>query len=112
MLTDICKKNNLTQKQKMSMMRSKLTNIMFNKDIFVHLILNNILTLRNIVSVKECNWKNCKKKNIKLMKCKRCKSVYYCSKICQKKDWILSNKSHKSVCKVSKKRDYSITICN
>ena len=38
--------------------------------------------------------KTCLKENVKLLTCGRCKSVYYCSKECQKKDW----KSHKAVC--------------
>lgn len=38
--------------------------------------------------------KTCLKENVKLLHCGRCKSVFYCSKDCQKKDW----KSHKAVC--------------
>ena len=38
--------------------------------------------------------KTCLKENVKLLNCGRCKSVFYCSKDCQKKDW----KSHKAVC--------------
>jgi len=41
--------------------------------------------------------KTCLKENIKLLACGRCKSVFYCSKDCQKKDW----KSHKAVCVVA-----------
>lgn len=38
--------------------------------------------------------KTCLKENVKLLHCGRCKSVFYCSKDCQKKDW----KSHRAVC--------------
>ena len=38
--------------------------------------------------------KTCLKENVTLMTCGRCKSVFYCSKDCQKKDW----KTHKAVC--------------
>lgn len=41
--------------------------------------------------------KTCLKENVKLLTCGRCKSVHYCSKDCQKKDW----KSHKAVCAVA-----------
>ena len=41
--------------------------------------------------------KTCLKENVKLLTCGRCKSVIYCSKDCQKKDW----KSHKAVCAVA-----------
>ena len=41
--------------------------------------------------------KTCLKENVKLLTCGRCKSVFYCSKDCQKKDW----KSHKAVCAVA-----------
>ena len=29
-------------------------------------------------------------------KCKKCFTIYYCSKVCQKKDW----KQHKKICKI------------
>lgn len=66
----------------------------------------NQRTLRNIVTLQQCNWYKCMKKDIKLKKCRQCMSVFYCSKLCQKKDW----KMHKKCCTVSKKRDYSITF--
>ena len=48
--------------------------------------LDNIQTMQNILGLKQCNWINCRNKKQKLKLCK-CKQVYYCSKICQKKDW-------------------------
>lgn len=48
----------------------------------------------NVMMIKQCNY--CHKKNAKLKTCKNCRNVLYCSKLCQKKDWNLSN--HKSKC--------------
>lgn len=45
-----------------------------------------------VVSLGMC--KTCLKENVQLQRCGRCKSVFYCSKECQKKDW----RSHKAVC--------------
>ena len=50
---------------------------------------------RNLSLLRECNY--CDKKKKQLFTCKRCRMVYYCSKICQKKDWNL--KGHKDQCK-------------
>lgn len=66
----------------------------------------DVVILKNIASLKECNWINCSRKDICLKKCKKCRSVYYCSGVCQKKDW----KYHKLLCKRSKKRDYLMTL--
>ena len=73
----------------------------------------NINMIFNIASVKQCNWMGCMKKDCKLRRCRKCKSVYYCSKLCQKKDWILSvnhSKPHKYVCQIRQRRDYRITF--
>jgi hypothetical protein len=43
--------------------------------------------------IPRCN--TCGKNNSKLLRCGRCKQVYYCSAACQKKDW----RDHKHVCK-------------
>ena len=37
----------------------------------------------------------CSKVNIHLLKCGNCKSIYYCSKECQKSNWT----DHKKICK-------------
>ena len=47
----------------------------------------NINIMYNFIMNKECHWSKCQKKTIKLFRCKKCKMVFYCSKLCQKKDW-------------------------
>ena len=41
---------------------------------------------------KDC--KNCGEKEKELLKCSRCKKVYYCGADCQRKNW----PSHKLIC--------------
>ena len=60
--------------------------------------------LGNIAMFKECNYNGCNKKDVILKRCKKCVSVYYCSRLCQKKDWL----NHRRVCKSLKSRDYTI----
>ena len=43
---------------------------------------------KNILPLKCCNY--CGKNNKRLRKCQRCKKMYYCDKLCQKKDWKLN----------------------
>ena len=66
----------------------------------------NLQVLKNIVSLKQCNWFKCMTKKVLLRRCKRCKSVCYCSNLCQKKDWKLET-GHRLVCRTSQSRDYS-----
>ena len=73
----------------------------------------NIAILKNITMLKQCNWEHCRKKSVKLKRCKKCRSVFYCSKLCQKKDWNLfaGNKPpHRFSCCTLRERDYSITM--
>eukprot|EP01084_Bolivina_argentea_P250252 419221_1 len=63
--------------------------------------------IRNIACLKECNFRKCKRKDIKLLKCKQCVSVYYCSRKHQKQDW---NSSHRHQCNKLTTREYSFTI--
>ena len=73
----------------------------------------NRIILSNIVSIKQCNWKHCHRKDVILKLCKKCRSVYYCSKLCQKKDWNIAtngNQSHKDHCQYSSKRMYKLTL--
>ena len=59
------------------------------------IISGNPRAIRNLPRVNFLGMcKTCLKENVKLLTCGRCKSVFYCSKDCQKKDW----KSHKAVC--------------
>jgi hypothetical protein len=68
--------------------------------------LQSLARLSNDNSGSECTFVKtccyCKKletqmDNALLMKCQRCKAIYYCSKECQVADW----KSHKKICKES-----------
>lgn len=65
-----------------------------------------IITLKNTAMFKECQWKQCLTKSLVLKKCRQCKSVYYCSRICQKKDW----QNHRQRCSRLNARDYCMTI--
>ena len=53
---------------------------------------------RNLTLLKECHY--CHEKSNKLKKCKKCLNAFYCSKICQKRDWNLNNHREKC-CRVS-----------
>ena len=74
----------------------------------VHILQNQtfVTIIGNMLMLKECNNRQCKKKDIRLKRCKICRSVYYCSRKCQKMDWL----SHRCVCTKLTSRDYSITL--
>ena len=65
---------------------------------------DNLTVIRNVLGLKQCNWINCKNKKAKLRLC-ACKQIYYCSRICQKKDWkcsIFGNIPHRIKCNIRK----------
>ena len=45
---------------------------------------------------KKCH--TCLKKDLELTRCSKCKSIYYCSKECQAKDWKVEGGGHKEKC--------------
>eukprot|EP01084_Bolivina_argentea_P279743 478276_1 len=63
--------------------------------------------MKNICAFKECNYYKCKRKDISLLKCSGCVSVYYCCKTHQKIDW---NSHHRNECEELKRRDYKFTV--
>eukprot|EP01084_Bolivina_argentea_P042399 78177_1 len=65
--------------------------------------------LKNICMMKECNYSKCRKKNIKLKKCCKCKSVYYCCITHQKIDW---NIKHRKQCQLLNERNLTFTLRN
>ena len=76
-------------------------------DIAMRSYVGKCQTLKHILMMKECNWYQCQKKNCKLKKCKRCVSVFYCSKLCQKKDW---KTQHKFCCQKFKRRNMQLIL--
>ena len=70
---------------------------------------NNLQIIENIIMLKECNWYKCQNKHKTLKRCKQCKSVYYCCKLCQKKDWI---SNHRNTCTNLNRRQLSMTLQN
>ena len=63
-----------------------------------------ILKMKNILHIRECYNKKCMVKHVRLKKCKRCLSAFYCSRKCQKFDW---NTNHRNVCVLSFERTIS-----
>ena len=66
----------------------------FDKCVTKRLFTNQ--AFRNLCNVRECGYYN--SKTTLLKKCSKCKNVFYCSRICQKKDW---NGGHNNVCTVN-----------
>eukprot|EP01084_Bolivina_argentea_P029935 55536_1 len=61
--------------------------------------------MKNMAQLKQCNYIKCNRKDLRKYKvCKRCKSVFYCNKSHQKRDW---NMSHRLNCVELKYRVYS-----
>ncbi len=59
----------------------------------------HFILMKNIAARKQCRLHKCRQKNVKLRKCNRCNSVYYCQKKHQKLDWA----RHKYECVPCKK---------
>lgn len=67
-----------------------------DKDVHINSLINRIISLENIISNikcdKMCNF--CKRLCPTTKRCSGCRSVYYCKRKCQEKDW----KGHKKYC--------------
>ena len=94
------KSNTQIQKPKFNYCKNKL--IEFYQDVFIKNP-NYKAILHNCAMAKQCNYGGCKLMNKKLRVCKKCKSVYYCSRICQKRDWL---NGHSKICKSSQYRKW------
>lgn len=60
------------------------------------IVLRGQEAFRALVAPEECGRKGCHAKQ-RLRSCYGCRSIKYCSKVCQKKDWL---KIHKNLCKI------------
>ena len=66
----------------------------------------SFVVMRNIIIMKHCNYTKCNRMDLKSYKiCNRCKSVFYCCRNHQKKDWKYYHREH---CVPRKKRFYEI----
>ena len=87
----------VTDMEFMATIQSKpMSNCLILKKLFVNNNndCNNLrYGLKNVVLSKQCHY--CMTKDVKLKKCNGCKSVFYCSRLCQKKDWV---KNHMRYC--------------
>ena len=65
--------------------------------------------MNNVIKIRMCNYELCVRKDLKRYRiCQRCKSVYYCCRNHQKKDWVRGD--HKRYCEERKDRDYDIFL--
>lgn len=61
-----------------------------------YFLLKNILhSDRGHGFANHCNNGHCRRENVRLKKCSRCKKVRYCSRKCQKTDW---KSKHRTIC--------------
>lgn len=75
--------------KKIAQNETKLLNLLHDSD--------NRIILRNILGLKQCNWKNCKNKTETLLIC-QCGQVYYCSEGCGIRGWHFGDVPHKFKC--------------
>ena len=96
----VCKKLNDLISNKFKLLNDKTNKSYMSyasqmAEIFEHIINNKTrkdqLYLKWKYSIMDKCCSNCKEKNKKLMKCKKCKNVLFCSKLCQKKYWKLGH---------------------
>lgn len=92
--------------------RSQITTKCANEPIFdacFKLMQNDkyINVVNNVLMIKQCQNQKCMTKNVRLKRCRKCKSVFYCSKQCQKMDWKIN---HKKKCQEFATRNHSYTI--
>ena len=69
----------------------------------------NFNIIYNCIKMKQCNYIKCRTKSIRKFKvCRRCKSVFYCSRHHQKLDWGLNENDHKKYCAENDTRNYNL----
>ena len=63
--------------------------------------------LKNLCYLKECNYSECRAKDKELEVCSKCKSVYYCCRNHQKRDW---KSKHRGECREYQQRNAFLTF--